>query len=105
MSAKKDYKKIAEAGLRNLYIQIADFYTESIKSGLEVNINILEYFDVRTESGQPDYAFSLSKSEVAISTKCDRRRATETLASSATANRKTFGPLDRPKTRNTAVRR
>ena len=66
MSAKKDYKKMAAAGLRNLYLQIADFYTESIKSGLEVNANILEYFDVRTDSGQPDYSLSLSKSETEI---------------------------------------
>ena len=66
MSVEKDYKKIAAAGLRNLYLQIADFYTESIKSGLEVSENILDYFNVELDSGQPDYAFSLGKSEGAV---------------------------------------
>ena len=51
MSIKQDVKKIARAGLRNLYLQIVDYYTETIKTSNEVNPYVLSYFTLNQQDG------------------------------------------------------
>ena len=65
MSVQEDFKKIAQNGLRNLYLQIVDVYTESIKAGVEINPYLLSDFNL----GNPpdvDYSRGLNKTEWAI---------------------------------------
>ncbi len=44
MSTNKDVLQMARAGFRNLYLQIVDFYTESIDLS-QINPNLIKYFD------------------------------------------------------------
>ena len=63
MSVQEDFRIIAENGLRNLYLQIVDVYTESIKSGVEINSYLLSDFNL---GDNPDYEMGLNKTEWAI---------------------------------------
>ena len=63
MSVQEDFRIIAENGLRNLYLQIVDVYTESIKAGVEINSYLLSDFNL---GDNPDYEMGLNKTEWAI---------------------------------------
>jgi hypothetical protein len=63
MSIQQDILKVTQAGLRNLYLQIVDFYTESIKTGSEINSNLLNYFAVPA-TGAPLATLSKSEDEI-----------------------------------------
>ena len=82
MSIKKDVLRIARAGLRNLYLQIVDFYTESIKTGGEVNQYLLSYFNQAGEAlpGLPvdiEQDVELLKTEASIEKFIDQKISIE----------------------------
>ena len=68
MSTNKDVLQMARAGFRNLYLQIVDFYTESIDLS-QISPNLIKYFDDEIPAnadgpGMP--MFPLLKTETSI---------------------------------------
>ena len=60
----KDFQLIAEQSLRSLYLQMVDYYTESINKDLEISQNLLDYFNLtQTDNDQKP---ELNKSESQI---------------------------------------
>ena len=42
----EDFQLIAEQSLRSLYLQMVDYYTESINKGSQLSQNLLNYFNL-----------------------------------------------------------
>ena len=61
----EDFQLIAEQSLRSLYLQMVDYYTESINKGSQLSQNLLNYFNLNNQTGNNSTP-ELSKSESEI---------------------------------------